>query len=221
MKLGRLIGAAVFALVVFAVAQADASPVNYAFAGTFPQPVFGSTQFSGTFTYDTNLPPYPGAAWTATIHYYAGADGTPINMSLNLGTDGTNPLGTPVNSELVVTHSPSYDELNLDLTYRSATGQTTFATIGMLNNNGLNNGPFTSLDPPSSLKLSEFNMGNQLILRTYDGSLGTVVGTITSLTAVVPEPATLAIFAFLAAGVACRGVRTGRAGVQSTEARRV
>src|SRR5262249_30518466 len=158
----------VSAAVVFSVAEAGASPVSYDFSGTFPQAVFGSTQFSGTFTYDTNLPPYPGAAWTPTIHYYAGADGTPINTSLSLRSDGTNPLGMPVNSELVVTHSPSYDELNLDMTYRSSAGRTYYATIGMLNHNGLANGPFTSLDPPSSLNLSNFNIGNQLILRTDD-----------------------------------------------------
>jgi hypothetical protein len=205
MTVGRLTAAAAFAIASLIASMAGASPVTYQFSGTFPQPVFGSTQFSGTFTYDTNLPPYPGAAQDATHAYYAGADGTPIAMTLNLGTSGTNPLGTPTNSELVVTHSPSYDELNLDMTYRSSTGQTSYATVGLLNNNGVANGPFTSLAPPSSLGVGDFNMGTQLILNGTGGTSPTAVGTITSLSATtVPEPAALVVFAGLAAGLALR-----------------
>jgi hypothetical protein len=202
MTVGRmiLIGAAFLGL---ASTEVSASPVSYDFRGTFPQQVFGSTQFSGTFTYDTNLPFYPDAHQDATHAYYAGADGTPIAMTLNLGSSQTNPLGSPIQSELVITHSSANDELNLDVTYQSSGSQPNFATIGMLNNNTLNSGPFTSVNPPSTLSLSNFNFGNQLILRTPDG---TKVGTITSLTpTTVPEPATLGIFGVLAVGFVYRG----------------
>jgi hypothetical protein len=213
MTVGRRVGIAVCALLGVVAREAGASPVTYQFNGRFSQAEFGSTQFSGTFTYDTNLPLYPGAAQDATHHYYAGADGTPVAMTLNLGSPGNNPLGTPTNSELVVTHSPAYDELNLDVSYRSTTGnQTNTATIGLLNNNGLAPGPFTSLDPPPSLSLSGFNLGNQLILFLPDGTTGTVVGTITSLSPLtsVPEPASALVFGAIVAGLVSRRARNGR-----------
>jgi hypothetical protein len=36
-------------------ASANAAPVSYAFSGTLSQPYNGSSQVSGTFTYDTDL----------------------------------------------------------------------------------------------------------------------------------------------------------------------
>ena len=45
-------------LLRLATAPANAAPIGYAFSGTLSQPYNGSTQFSGTFYYDTNLLPF-------------------------------------------------------------------------------------------------------------------------------------------------------------------
>jgi hypothetical protein len=214
MTAGRTIAAAVFALASLVAARVEGSPVTYDFAGTFAQPVFGSNQFTGTITYDTSLPTYPGTSGDASHAYYASGSGTPIAMTLNLGTSGTNPLGTPTNSELAIFHTTGDDSLNLDVTYRNpTTGQYNFATFGMLNDNTTSAGPFTSLNPPASLSLGQFNLGSQLIINASNGSAPMYIGTVTALLSpsTVPEPASAAVFAALAAGLAFRRVRA-RAG---------
>jgi hypothetical protein len=214
MRIYRLLGAAL--VVLLTTPTAKASPVSYDFSGTFAQPVDGQTQFSGTFTYDTSLPLYPGANQSATTHYYAGAptdpNGTPIGISLRLGNDPTNVLGDPIGgtryTELIVTHSAAADEINVDAYFPTppfthVDGGWFRVTIGALNDNTQGPGPLTSLSPPAALNLGSFNNGIQFIFNS--GGNGPVdVGTITSLTptAAVPEPTTLAAFTILAAGLA-------------------
>jgi hypothetical protein len=211
----RWIGVAVYALAgLLTAAAADASPVMYQFSGTFAQPVDGSTQFSGTFGYDTNLPIYPGTSLDGSHAYYGSGTDTPITMTLNLGTSGTNPLGTmlPSANEVAITHNASNDGFNLNAAFQPATGPWNYATIGMVNDNTTQPGPFTSLNPPSTLSLSSFNLGTQLIINPSGIGSAPAIGTITSLSVVspstVPEPTTAVIF--LAIGAGLMGRRTSR-----------
>ena len=60
------------ALLATCVTSANASPITYSFSGTLSQPFNGSSLFSGTFTYDTDLPTYPGINPSPGWAYYSG-----------------------------------------------------------------------------------------------------------------------------------------------------
>jgi hypothetical protein len=55
--LGRI---GLIALLFCEASPALATPITYTFSGTLDQAYNGSNQFSGSFTYDTDLPLYQG-----------------------------------------------------------------------------------------------------------------------------------------------------------------
>jgi PEP-CTERM motif len=207
----RWIGLA--AVLVCGVSPAWATPITYAFSGTLDQPYNGSSQFSGTFTYDTDLPlnpnvqPYPG--WS----YYSGVpvdpSEPPLSLTFNLGNTPSSSFGTLQSSEMIVTHTQGgydgfYIEEQLQSNSSSGGGQSVFANIGMVNDNSIQNGPFTSTNPPLSLNLASFSMGAQLdiTISPSNGQGATYVGTITALVETpAPEPASLLVFGILGAGL--------------------
>jgi hypothetical protein len=196
------------------VSSANAAPVGYAFSGTLDQPYNGSTQFSGTFTYDTDLPLYPGITPFPGWSYYSGVPANPtepvLSLTFNLGNTPSSSFGSIVSDELAVTHTQTNDGLYINETFSNAGVQNLSANIGMVNNNLVYQGPFNSTDPPSSLNLANFSMGAQLTLTgTPAGGLyENITGTITSLTPLtggggppsVPEPSSVLVFLALGAG---------------------
>ena len=198
------------------LSTANASPISYDFSGNFSAPLDGSTQFSGRFTYDSNLPLYPNANQSPTIAYYgspAPGAGTPISITFTSGGLSSSDLGTITNSELAVRHDASYDELTVYATYTKPTGQSLELTIGLLNFNNQSPGPFTSVAPPAIFSAASFNAGPQFIYNTFAyGNGGPVVGTITSLYPTgttppppnIPEPTTLSIFLVASGGLILR-----------------
>jgi hypothetical protein len=200
------------AVLVCCVSPARATPITYAFRGTLSQLYNGSSQFSGTFTYDTDLPlnpnvqPYPG--WS----YYSGVPANtsepPLSLTFNLGNTPSSSFGTMQNIEMIVTHTQGdYDGFYIEgqlSNSNSGGGQSVFANIGMVNDNSIQNGPFTSTNPPLSLNLASFSMGAQLdiTISPSNGQGATYIGTITSLVETpAPEPASLLVFGVLGAGL--------------------
>ena len=143
------------------------------------------------------MPLYPNANQTATTIYYGdsstGQPGSLIGLRLNPSNPPALTSGAILNDELVVTHNPANDELNLDVEFKTA-GQPLWLTLGLLRDNQKGGPVFNSLDPPASLSLTQFNMGAQLIVNSFGTEPGgPIVGTVTSLTSAAntPEPSTL------------------------------
>ena len=193
------------------VPSVQATPISYEFSGTLSQPFDGSTQFSGTFVYDTDLPPYPGINPSPGWSYYSGVPADPtepvLSLTFNLGNTSSSSFGNIATDELIVAHTSASDAFYISESFGYAGGENLYAEIGMVNDNLVYRGPFTSTIPPSSLSLSDFSMGANLTLQgtLAGGQQVNVVGTVTSLTPVgiegqpVPEPASLLVF-FLVLG---------------------
>jgi hypothetical protein len=188
---------------------AEASPVGYAFSGTLAQPFDGSTQFSGTFKYDTNLPPDPNINPSPGWSYYLGTptdpSSPPVSLTFNLGNTSSSSFGSADNIEVVVAHTPSSDGFFINEQFPFQGRQNLTAEIGLANNNLAQPGPFKSSSLPSSLNLTDFSIGGNLTFwgTTADGQQVNVVGTVTSLVPDLnaPETATLAVFIVLGAGL--------------------
>lgn len=195
---------------LLAVSTADASPVSYAFTGTFRQPFEGSTQFSGTLVYNTNLPSNPGIQPFPGWSYYSGVPTDPSapvsSLTFQIGNTPSSNFGSVDSLEVIVTHTQSNDGFSLSEEILGPSGSYLFPELAMVNDNLVQRGPFTSTDLPATLNLSDFSMGANLTLngRGANGQGVNVVGTITSLTPIgqVPEPSTALIFVVLGAGFA-------------------
>ncbi len=201
------------AVLVGGVSPAWAMPITYAFSDTLDQPYNGSSQFSGTITYDTDLPlnpnvqPYPG--WS----YYSGVpvdpSEPPLSLAFNLGNTPSSSFGTIESSEMIVTHTPGgYDGFYIEESFLSSSGSgsapSVFANIGMVNDNSIQSGPFSSTNPPLSLNLASFSMGAQLdvTISNSNGQQTAYIGTINSLVETsAPEPASFLVFGILGAGL--------------------
>jgi hypothetical protein len=190
---------------VFGVTSAQASPLSYAFSGTLAQPYNGSTQFSGTLTYDTDLPLYPGIQPSPGWSYYSGVPADPtepvVSLTFNVGNLSSSTLGSLANDEVIVAHTQSNDAFYVNETFGYNNGQNLYAEIGMVNNNLVQQGHFNSLAPPSSLNLADFSMGSNLTLSgtLAGGQQVNVVGTVTSLEPIrpIPEPSSLLVFSMV------------------------
>jgi PEP-CTERM motif len=194
---------------LLAVSTADASPVSYAFTGTFQQPFDGSTQFSGTLVYNTNLPAYPGIQPSPGWSYYSGVPTDPSapvsSLTFQIGNTSSSSFGSLNNLEVIVAHTQGSDGFFLQEQFLGPSGSFLTAELGMANDNRVQGGPFASSALPASLNLSDFSIGADLTLNGQDasGQGFNVVGTITSLTPIgqVPEPSTGLVFAVLGAGL--------------------
>jgi len=215
----RQIGAAIF--LICGVSSAHASPVSYAFSGTLLQPYNGSSSFSGTLTYNTDLPPYPGIQPFPGWSYYSGVPTDPTSpvVSLNFSVGGVNSssFGNIASDEVIVivSHTQSSDAFYIQERFTYINGQNLLANFGMINNNLVQRAPFDSTSPPSSLNLADFSMGAQLDLTGTDtsGQYLNIVGTVTSLTPLlptpIPEPASVLVFAIVVTQV-CRSRKWGQ-----------
>lgn len=185
---------AIFAL--FLPASIHASPITYDFNGRFATPVDGATAFTGSFTYDTNLPIASGTSSFPGTAFYGDNPATPgklISMSFEFGSTSSSDLGPISKREMIVSHNSAYDEINLDVTFTNG-GKDSMFVIGMLNDNTTSPGPFSSTAPPTSLTLSSFNMGVQFIdypnIASSDASvIGWITGLVPAGTPLPPIPA--------------------------------
>lgn len=193
---------------------ARSTPITYDFSGTLDHSYQGSNQFSGTFTYDTDLPlntsiePSPG--WS----YYTGVPADPsepvLSLKFNLGNTPSTTFGQLQSDELIVAHQASGSDgffIQEEFLSRPGSGggpTTVWAELGMANNNLIQRGPFSSTSPPSYLNLQDFSIGADLTVQINptNGTGQMYVGTITSLTleTATPEPRSFLIFAFLGIG---------------------
>jgi hypothetical protein len=171
------------------VAPMAASPVSYDFTGTLSQPLYGATTFTGTLTYDTDL---PAESQSPNYNIYSGV---PLNSSepvlsltFTIGGVSSSAYGDVVNDNLSVSHvssvtppTPSADQFEIWEQFNT----TMSAELILSNSNLVSRSPFTSVEPPASLNLSSFNLGGTLgISGYYNGQLVDELGTITSLTPV-------------------------------------
>jgi hypothetical protein len=183
-------------MVLGVAAPAPATPISFNFSGTSSASGGSPTQFSGTFSYDSDVPLFSAAQQSSTIAYYADAAGNygkliNLNFSASNGLSSSS-LGTLISDLLVVRHDSSTDKVDVEFTYLNSSGVTSMVNIGLYNDNTKTPGPLTSLAPPTSLSLSNFNMGAQLDVYSYSGNSSQPwSGTINSLQ-MVPEPTTLA-----------------------------
>lgn len=201
-----------------------ASPISYEFSGTLSQPYNGSTTFSGTFVYDTDLPLYVGIQPFPGWSYYSGVPANPsepvLSLTFKLGNTSSSSFGNIVNDELIVSHTQGGDAFFISEGFGYANGENLHAEIGMSSNNLVARGPFSSTNPPSSLNLSQFNNGANLTLMgtLAGGQQVNIVGTINSMVQLgadgnpipdgnpVPEPASVLIFVVMGAEI-CRRLR--------------
>jgi hypothetical protein len=208
----------VIACLVCGASPALASPITYSFSGTLDQPYNGSTQFSGTVTYDTDLPqnpqvqPYPG--WS----YYLGtppvSSEPPASLTFNLGGTSSSSWGPVSNVEVIVAHTQGNDSFNFFEQFSPANGLPVWANFGISNDNLVKSAPFTSTSLPGSLNLPDFSNGAGLSfgILPASGPEQIYTGTITSMVA-TPEPASVLIFGMLGVGLwASRRARIGRRG---------
>jgi hypothetical protein len=204
--------------IVCGASSASAAPITYTFGGTLNQPYDGSTQLSGTFTYDpatqvngNTTPPTNGT------NGYMGIPAYPVILNFNVGGAPTwTNFGTVVLSSVMITHTQTNDQFILNETFSNEPGQNLGAEIVLSNNNTVQPGPFSSTALPSSLNLASFNLGAQFTLQGSNGQFQNldVTGTITSLTPLasgggggggnVPEPSSVLVFLALAGGLAVR-----------------
>ena len=212
---------AAFASLAFGSASVQASPISYGFSGTLAQPFDGATTFSGSFTYDTDLPIYPGLGggypgWS----YYSGVPADPsepvLSLTFNVGNLSSASLLPVEMDDLVVSHTQLSDSFDIQETLSYAKGQNLTATFGMSSNNLVERAPFSSTDPPPSLNLADFSGANfSLEGTTAAGQQLNVIGTVTSLVPLsdpqvpVPEPGSVLIFV-VAGAVAWVRLRRGR-----------
>jgi PEP-CTERM motif len=194
-----------------------ASPIGYDFSGTLAQPFLGSSRFSGTFTFQ------PDPTGTGSIWYGDGPTGA-IGATLTIGAKtytfsipndpprGTQvPLGGPppvsysfgrdssgngVSFDLYANNgwivgSPSQPYASMQLHLADPTG-TAF--------------PLPSPDMPL-LNLNDFSVRQFTSTPVPNGP--SLVGTITVLAPIVPEPPTITLFALVGLGMAARRRRFG------------
>ncbi len=73
------------------------------------QPFNGSSQFTGTFTYATDLPLYPGVTPTPGWSYYSGVPINPTepvtSLTFNVGGLSSTSFGSLASDEVIVTHT--------------------------------------------------------------------------------------------------------------------
>ncbi len=208
------VGAAI--ILVYAVSSAQASPVMYAFSGTLDQPYNGSSTFSGTLTYNTDLPAYPGIQPFPGWSYYSGVPTDPtspvVSLNFNVGGVSSSSFGSILSDEVTVSHTQSYDAFYIQENFSDTKGPYLLGNFGMINDNLVQRAPFNSTNPPSSLNLADFTMGAQLDLTGTDasGQYLNIIGTVTSLTPIspapIPEPSSVLVFAIVAVQV-CRSLR--------------
>lgn len=193
---------------VVGVSSAQGSPISYDFSGNLSQPYDGSTQFSGSFTYNTDLPAYPGIGPSPGWSYYSGVPTDPsapvVSLTFNIGNTASSSFGNIVNDEVIVAHTQSNDGFYIYEQFAFTGGQNLSAEFGMVNNNLVQRAPFTSSIPPSSLNLSDFTAGASLTFwgTTAAGDPIDVSGTVTSLVAIssVPEPVPILVLLAMGAG---------------------
>jgi hypothetical protein len=196
----------VIACLVCGASPALATPITYSFSGTLDQAYNGSTQFSGTVTYDTDLPLNPQVAPFTGWSYYLGtptdSSEPPASVTFNLGGTSSSSLGPVSNVEVIVSHTQANDSFNLFEQFSPSNGLPAWANFGISNNNATNSAPFSSTSLPSGLSLSAFSNGAQLSFGVTNGSGSEQLytGTITAMTA-TPEPASVLIFGILGAGL--------------------
>lgn len=199
-------------MIILAIgASAEGATVSYDFSGTFATPVDGSTQFHGTFRYDTSMTsavenPLPNTGFYKDLP--TNPAGTFIDMSFSVGDASSSSIGPIVDDNLSISPTASYDLINLSVAFNHK-NRTIWQIIAFENDNTINPGPLTSGLPPTELLLSSFNKGGKFLYQPFDNPTGPyVVGTITSLTATVPEPSTVAV---LLTGI-CGGALRSRMG---------
>ncbi len=194
----------------FAAATADAAPITYVFSGTLSQPFDGSTQFSGTFTYNTNLPQYPGIQASTGSSYYSGlssgSNSPSVTLNFAIGNLSSTSFGSVVNDQVVVSHTQSTDAFSIYEQFNFTGGQNIGAEFSLVNNNLVQPSPFSSQNPPTTLNLASFSLGGILTVwgTTAGGQPLDVMATVTSLEPLgftaAPEPASFAVFAILGLG---------------------
>ena len=205
----RLTLAVTFALPLFLVGPATASPISYAFTGTLSKPFNGSREFNGTVTFESKPTEdlSAGNTW-ATVNEHA-------DISLNAGghtIEFSSQNSVYDRGRLYAGVSPSWSS--------NPTGprQDEIAILGSaaLNLPALGGANFaiTSYTPSSSQDLSDlttlnFNPGTSSVTLRYDsnGENYDGTGTITSFTPIAtPEPSTWLI-ALLGGGAAALRLR--------------
>jgi hypothetical protein len=213
---------------LFGIASsASASPVMYAFSGTLSQPFNGTTQFSGTFAYDTSTP----QSWSTTpgVGVYSslvtGASDPPATLTFNIGNMTATSIGSVSSTVVTVVHSQASDSFTIDLNSNNGNDQSgpnypgedslIVEQIQFSNNNLTSPGPFSSTGLPSTLNLTNFNNpGPQFSIDGWlaNGQYVEVFGQITSLTPLggtgggpsslpVPEPSSVLVFLALGAAL--------------------
>ncbi len=102
-----------FSCLFLAGARVQAAPVTYTFTGTLQQPYDGSTSFSGTLVYNTDLPTYPGITPSPGWAYYSAVPSDPTapvsSLTFQFGNTPSSALGTVDSLEVVVNHNSASD----------------------------------------------------------------------------------------------------------------
>ncbi len=212
----------VSAMAMLAPMAAEAVPITYNFAGQLAQPVNGASQFSGSFTMDSNPNFIPLPAVLPGTLTETSSD---VSMTLHLGSQTYDFSNTPgqsgaalyVNSPLQGYSYPSgspQESISLNgALFTGSAGSAPSFTINFQQAGG-----FFSTTDLGKLSTSSFSSGVHFSAMS-GGQSTTSNGTLTSIEQVsAPEPCSLAIFGGLAIAamitarrrVACRTGADGR-----------
>ena len=201
------------ACLVGCAAPVDAAVIAYDFSGTLSQPVDGSSTFSGTLTFDTDLHLSTTSIAPGAGTYYSGVpvnpSEPPVSLTFTLGNLPSSTFGTMTDPEVFVSHVPQgTDEFQVSVEYHLGT-QVVTAQFTLTNNNLVQPGFLTSNNIPSTLNVSSFSKDAILALYgannfPYNGEVGTVTALAAGPGSSVPEPASLVVFACLGAAVFVR-----------------
>jgi hypothetical protein len=199
--------AVAISLALVAPQAIEASPITYDFSGTFNQPINGSTQFSGTFTIDSNptilisLPSWESGG--------VGENGADVSLTAHIGGQTIDFVNTSQNPENAmfeaavlgtgeVTRDPAPPSVDFSLQGYSGTNDRMAFTLSFTRpGTHYELAELTSLASPSYTSSVTVN---------YDpgGQTQQVDGSLTSIELVsAPEPSMLAVFGVMAiAGMA-------------------
>jgi hypothetical protein len=191
----------------------NAAPIGYAFSGTLDQPYNGATQFSGNFTYDTDLP-LTNSGNTSQFSVYSGVPTNPteppVSVNISIGSTSWSFAGG-----IDIMYSQVEDAFTVYGLPISVGGQQVYGQITLPYYHPGGPGIFSSGVIPTSLNLAEFNFspGINFFGTNASGQVTDLAwGTINSLTPLaggggespVPEPSSIFVFLIISAGLAGR-----------------
>jgi hypothetical protein len=186
-----------------------ANPITYDFSGTFDQPVNGTTQFSGSFTFNTDATiTYSAQHWPNIYPYMIAESGKDVALVVTIGNQTINYQNTnqyPDLAKLSVYRNPTNYPVEPSGDTIDVGGAPPYSPPGYSPGFGFSLGLphdeiFSQAGPNGAVSLPNLSAFELRAASYTDSSNVLHEGQITSIQEVsIPEPSMLAVFATLGA----------------------